>query len=346
VEAPQHDADAPPHDEARTLKGFTFRPPLLLDTAFVGTNAGLAVVIGREVTSDVRLLTASGTGLGQELVYDINQSFVAGRVQAGASILGRVEIGVDMTFTSYVVGDQNTAILYGGQSSVAIDPGVRVSILRSTRTGTALSVRGYGVIRSGTRLNPSRVLAAIADNIDDISNDPARTSCLAVGDVGCALGEDFNAFDAMKVSRSRYGGGVGVSLAQAIASRFGVQATTGFELARGRSSSVATGDLGSTPFTFYAGVAPAVDFAPKVPIGVMAEYRFAFTGESFSGDAVASTSTRTIEHGFAAGVYYTGRRDLTVGLAFQGAVVTSSVDAGSLPTTTRLGGLATMRHYF
>lgn len=328
------------------MKGFTFRPPLLLDTAFVGTHAGLAVAIGRETTADVHVLTTGGTGLGQELVYDIRQSFVSGRVQAGASILGRVEIGVDLTYTGFVVGDQNTAILYGGQSTVDVEPGVRISILRSTTTGTGLAARAYGVIGSGTRLNPTRVLAEVANRIDDISNDPVRTACLKVGDVACALGEDFNAFDAMRIARSRYGGGVAVSLAQAIASRFGVQATTGFELARGKSSSQSTGDLGSTPFTFYAGVAPAIDFAPTVPIGVMAEYRFSFTGESFSSDTIAPTSTRTLEHRFAGGVYYTGRRDLTVGVAFQGAVVTSSIDLGSLPTTTRLSGLATMRHYF
>lgn len=334
-------------DDARTLKGYTFRPPLLLDTAFVGTHAGLVMSIGRDVTSGVHALTQTGTGFGQELVYDLNQSFVSGRLQAGASFAGRVEIGIDMTYAGFVVGDQNTALLYGGQSAVDVEPGVRVSILKSASTGTALGVRGYASIARSTRLNPARVLAAVADKITEIAADPMRAACLGGGDIACAVGEDFNAFAAMRVSREVYGGGVAVSLAQAIGSHVGVQATTGFEIAHGRSVTSTT-ELGSTPFKFYVGVAPAVDFAPTVPIGIMAEYRFAFAGESFSSTtgSAASTATRTLEHGVVGGVYYTGRRDLTVGLGFSGTFVNTSVDVGTLPATHQLSGLATMRYYF
>lgn len=339
-------ADAARRDDVRTLKGFTFRPPLLLDTAFVSTHAGLTVAIGRETTPDVRVLTMIVNG--QELAYDINQSFVSGRLTAGASILGRVEIGVDLTYTGYVVGDQNTAILFGGQSAVEVEPTVRVSLLRSTSSGTALSARAYGAIDSKARLNPTRVLGAVASQIKDIAGDPARTACLAVGDITCALGDKFNAFSEMRVARSTYGGGAAVSLAQAVGSRFGVQSTVGFELARGTSTSKSTGELGSTPFTFYVGAAPALDFGPSVPIGLMAEYRFDFATESFSSASatVTATSTRTTTHGVAGAVYYTGRRDLTFGLGFRGSFIQSSTDVGALPGTRQLSGLATLRYYF
>ena len=349
VDPPQPEAVSPARgDDARTLKGHTFRPPLSLGTVFVGTHVGLQVGLGREVTGDVHAFATSGTGGTQELVYDISQTVITGRVQAGYGLFGRAEIGIEGAYSGFIAGDQNTAILFGGQSGFDLRPGVRLVALRAPSSGTQIGLHAYGAFGGLSRLNPQRALSAVAENIKDIAGDVGRSACLAAGDLACALGETYDVFAEMRVSRATYGGGLTAGVAQAIGKRAGLQAELGIELARASSSTRSTGDLASTPVTFHVGVAPSVDFGPAVPIGLMAEYRFDFSAESYSSSsgAIAATSTRTVRHGIAAGLYYTARRDLTIGAAFQGAFFSTSTDAGSLPSTSLLSGVMTTRYYF
>jgi hypothetical protein len=345
VEPPPAEAPAR-HDDTRSLKGHAFRPPLLLDTAFATTHVGLTASIGREVTPGVHVLSTNSLGVMQDLTYDATLTVLGGRVQAGAAFLGRIELDVDASYAGLVVGDQHTAVLFGGQSTYDVRPGLRIAALRSPSSGTALGVHAYGAFTGSSRLNPARVLSQIGKDIQAIAADPKRTSCLQVGDLACALGDDFDVFAAMKVSRATYGAGAAVSLAQAFFSRFGVQATAGVEIAKGSSSSQAAPSLGSLPIDVYVGVAPSLDLAPAVPIGISAEYRFDFASESFSGSPGGDSSTKTTKHGVAAGLYYTGRRDLVLGAAFVGNFTATSADGSALPSTSLLSGVVTMRYFF
>ncbi|MFT3771983.1 MAG: hypothetical protein QM820_41785 [Minicystis sp.] len=347
AEPPAAPPAAPRRDDVRTLKGHAFRPPVLLDSAFVATYVDLSVSLGREVSPGIHVLATNAVGVSHELDYDAAASVVTGRLQAGVRFLDRLEVGVDAAYAGYIASDQTSALLFGGQSAFDLRPGLRVAALQSPSTGTQLGVRAYGVFTGSNRLSPARVLAEVAREIDAIAADDKRTACLQTGDLACALDQGFDALAAMKISRATYGGGLSASVAQAFGSRFGVQATAGVEVARASSSSPTSTAVHSTPFSFHAGLAPSLDLAPTVPLGISAEYRFDYATETFSGGAAgASTSTSTLKHGVAAGLYYTGRRDLVVGAGFVGSFASLSSDAGDLPGTNVLSGFVTMRYYF
>lgn len=334
-------------DDPRTLKGHAFRPPLLLDSAFVTTFVDLSASVGRQVTPGLQISAMSALGVGHVFAYDATQSVVTGRIQGGVRLGERVEVDVDGSYTGSVVGDQNTALLFGGQSAFDVRPGIRFGALRSPGSGTALGLRAYGAFSSSSRLSPARVLADITRNLGAIAGDNNAAACLQTGDLTCALGADYNAFAAMRISRATYGGGVAASLAQAFGSRFGLQATTGFELARGSINTPTAAGIGSTPFSFHAGVAPSLDLAPSVPLGISAEYRFEFANESYGGAASGTSGAiRTVKHGVAAGVYYTGRRDLVLGAAFVGSFSSLTSDVGALAGSNLISGLVTTRYFF
>ena len=335
VDAAPEPGARPSRDDARVLKGQTLLTPVLLGSAFVSTYAGI------------------GGELGQQSDDASSFNIVTGHLQAGVSILGRAEVGVDASYAGFVVGDQNTAIQIGGQNAYDVRPGLRLRAFRSASLGTQLGLHAYGIFDSSTRLNPGRVLSEVANQLPQIAADSARTKCLARGQLDCALvgnnGQPFDVFGAMKVSRSLLGGGAAVSLAQAFNAHLGAQASIGAEIGHG---SLTTKDqaLGSTPVTFYLGVAPSLSLGPSVPLALMVEYRFdlvteSFSGVSSSGVTVATTNT-ALRQGFAGGVYYTGRPELQLGAAFKGSVAANSADGTALASTTALSGLVTMRYFF
>ncbi len=320
---------------------------MLLDTAFVSSHAGVGVELGHEVDAGVMLTGMNALG-GHSWTYDSTLNIVTGHLQAGVSILGRAEVGVDVSYASLVSGDQNTAVVLGSQNTYDIRPGVRFVALSSSSTGTQLGLRAYGVFDSASRLNPGRVLAAIADQASGIATDPTRTACLQAGDLSCALTGGFNAFSAMKVTHAVYGAGVSASLAQTLGSRFALQTSLGLEAGHASTSSQDTGVVGSTPITFYVGVAPSLSFGPRVPLALMLEYRFDLVRESFvdpTGEDLGTT-TLALQQGFSAGLFYTGRPELQVGLAFKATLAKNTSDAGDLPSTSVISGLASMRYFF
>ncbi|APR78031.1 Hypothetical protein A7982_03378 [Minicystis rosea] len=337
-------------DDTRTLRGHAFRPPLLLDNAFVSTHVDLSGSIGSESSPGIHVLATNAIGVAHELDYDAKLTVIGGRLQAGVRFAERFEIGLDASYAGHAVGDAQSAILFGGQSSFDVRPGLRITAVRSPGSGTAFGVRAYGAFSRSTRQSPARVIAEVAKDINAIAADNERSACLQVGDLACALREGFDALAATKIARATYGGGVSASVAQAFGSHFGLQGTAGVEVARGSSSSPDGSTIGSTPIAIYAGVAPSLDFAPAAPIGISAEYRFEYANESFSvpssTGADASGSTSTIKHGVAAGLYYTGRRDLVLGAAFVGSFASPSSDGSALPGVNVLSGLVTMRYFF
>lgn len=335
-------------EDARTLKGHAFIPPLLLDSAFVSTYVGGSVQMGREASFGLPLYAMNTIGVSHQFQFDTSLSLVTGRIQLGLAFLGRLEIDLDTSSTGVVAGDSTTGLLYGSHGGFDVRPGLRVVAVRSPSTGTQLGVRAYGAFSSSTRMNPQRVLDEIGKEASAIAASSERSACLQTGDLACAL-PGFDAAAAMKVSRATYGAGAAVSLAQAIASKIGLQATVGFEVARANSGSQAA-SLGSTPIGVYVGAGPSIDLSPIVPMGIAAEYRFDFATESFGGTATSgaavSGSSTTMRHGVAAGLFYTGRRELVMGTAFVGSFATNSSDAGPLPGTTVLSVVGTIRYYF
>jgi hypothetical protein len=329
---------------SRTMKGVVFQTPLLVDSAFVSSFAGVAVALGKQVEPGVTVFPSGGSG--QMFSYDRALGLADLRIQAGVAIAGRVELGLDARYATYSVSDPTSALVFGGRTAYDVRPGLRLRAFRSASTGTQIGLHAYGTFASDARLNPAGVLAEIAS----ISADSRQVACLAVGDLSCAFPESlkFDPQKAMNVSRQVFGGGAAVTAAQAFGSRFGVQASLGLEVARAVVHNP-LGDLSSTPVTVAVGLAPSVDFGPVVPLTLMAEYRFGFTTETPAAmENIDTVAVTTLAHGVAAGLYYTGRRDLSVGMNFNANLSSSSTSAGNagFAPVTQLLGQASMRYFF
>lgn len=346
-----HADEGDPELAARSLKGHTFLTPLLLDTAFVTTSFAIATEIGRRSVPGVQVTSTNSSGVGHVFTYDRGLGFAAANARLSVAFVRFFEADFEATYQALVPGDTESALIFGGTTAFELRPGVRFRLLRAASVGLQLGLHAYGRFAGGVRLNPGGVLAEFARQVPSISNDPQVIACIAAGDLSCGLPPGFDARGAMEVSRSEYTGGVTVSAAQAIASWFGLQATVGAEVGAASVTSALTGDIASTPFAFQAGLAPSIDLRPHAPIGIMAEYRFRFATETSKQTKLAdSGTTTTIDNGVAAGVFYTGKKELQVGAIFRGGFLSSSVSFGgtsvSQPKTTELGGQLAMRYFF
>ncbi len=113
-------------------------------------------------------------------------------------------------------------------------------------------------------------------------------------------------------------------------------------------------------------MAPSIDLGPTVPITLMAEYLLTVTNSSTVSSTVDTQSLAadagtvlTIQNGLAAGVYYTGRKDLVLGALFTAtfaeAQQSTTDDTTGTPQTvtttvqpplTRLTGQINARYFF
>ena len=83
---------------------------------------------------------------------------------------------------------------------------------------------------------------------------------------------------------------------------------------------------------------------PYVPLGISGEYQFEYSTESTSGSAESDT-----RHNLLAGVHYTGRRDLQLGLNFAVSLISETITTSSTSATfteTDLSGAFDLIYYF
>jgi hypothetical protein len=299
-------AEEPSRWGDRTLAGHTFLLPSFLDSAFVTTSLGLqarAIFFTMpDVPTDFGLLSLDATTVDQSLDFALKLSDAVG---LSATVAGRALVGTNARSLVYVGANWNYAATLG-----AI---VRVARIESS--GTQIALRAAGSYSSGQVATLIPLFAAptatvtleniVRGNAGPLVTTPARTFT--------------------------YGGSV--DAAQAISSLFGLQASIGL----GGSSltlepfEVATGDRvdqTTNGVNFRLGAAFTADFEPKgFPLAAMAEYAAIRSPSSF--DLLNSSELNTV-HTLAAGVFYSGRRDLQLGL--EGAL-----RLGLAPIETRSG---------
>jgi hypothetical protein len=338
-------------ESPRSLKGHTFLPPQLVDYAFVTTHLGLSAELGRVSEPGVpQSGPSSSGGLGESFTYDRSLGLSTARIAFGAAVAERIEIGFDASYSAFLASDANTTVIFGSRNAWEVRPGVRIRAYRAPASGTQISVRIWGNFGSGTRQAPVSVLTAIAADASAIASDPNRVACLAAGDLACALPKGFDADASVRATRTVAAGGAGLAVAQSFGSRFGLQGSLGIEAGHAWVSTKNTGDVGSTPIAFHVGVAPSLDFGPSVPLALMLEYRFrALVEPAEATKNVPSGTAKTLEHGLAAGLYYTGRRELAVGAAFGATLSQNSVTYDmpvDLAPTRAITGQVTARYFF
>ena len=149
-------------------------------------------------------------------------------------------------------------------------------------------------------------------------------------------------------TRTVAGGGAALAVAHAFNSSVGIQSALGIEVGY-RATDANGSSTGSVPINFHVGVAPSVDFGPKVPLGLMIEYRLNVLGEPAVGDGDGSIVQVT--NALNLGVYYTGRHDLSVGAIFSAAfgfneVLYSDGTSALYPPTTVITGQIAARYFF
>jgi hypothetical protein len=337
---------------AHTLKGHTFIPAVLIDSAFVETHLTLGAELGHTWEYGI---TLNDTNLTM-----INYGFgvTAEHLSAGLAVTDRFEVGLDATYASSLASDINTA-LYGSQSAWEVRPGLRIRALRSPSTGTQLGLHFYGDFSGGVRQSPQGVLTEIGNELPSLNNsNMAQSACLAAFDLSCALtAPGYNPQTTSQYSNRQLGGGATLSLAQAFSSLFGVQAALGLEVA-GRSDYAPTQTTGSSVVTFHAGLAASLDFGPTVPLVLMGEYRFTFINETAAVTPTFDAGIGEVfTHAVSAGLYYTGRRDFVVGAILNATFTTSGVNgfdddnpddpqSTANPPVTTLSGQVSATYFF
>ncbi len=331
-------------DDARTRKGHRFLFPALIDAPFVTTSVRLATEIGAFAQRGVSATPAIDTPfVSSPVIYDRDPRFVQMHFGGGVALNQVFGLEFDGTYSALVGGNLESAFLYGTSSGDDLRPGARVRILRLEGLGTQIGARVHALVQHQTRVRPASLLEEVAKE-NRMGSNAQRSECLAAGDFTCAFAEGFSAAEAARISRAQYGGGFSVSAAQPLGARFGVVATLGADFATAKLTSLVAGSVSSTPVSVHVGVAPSVDLAPTLPLGAMIEYRLLHTNESFSQSANApGGSFKTDQHSVAAGLYYTGRTDLQLGMIFAGAFTTSS---SSEPLVALLTGRLAARYFF
>jgi hypothetical protein len=351
--APPAAPPSSPSPTGRLLGGLYLPSPALIDSAFVQSHLGLGVEVGRRWDYGV-LSTytppSAMPGAGYTLQFDQATNVSTEYGSFGIAVGDRVELGVAASYQSTLSTDVTSVLLFGAKSAWTLRPLARFQLARTPVTAFALLL--YGDFGGDNQQSPQAVLGEIANEIHGISgssgNGQNRTNCVGAGDVNSAMCGALTTPANTATTRTLAGGGATLAVAHAFNSAIGIQSALGVEV--GYRATDANGvSTGAVPINFHAGLAPSVDFGPKVPLGLMLEYRLNVLGEPQLGEGDGNIVRVTNSLSF--GVYYTGRHDLSLGAIFSSAFGFNEIlfsDGGSqlYPPTTTLTGQLAARYFF
>ena len=318
---------------SRSVNGYVFPTPLLIDSAFLTTHVGLGAEVGHywAFGQDPQFVTPNN-GLnmsGTDIPYDLSMGYTTEYVSLGLAPWERVGLTLDASYTSYIASDINGAVLNGSQYAWDIRPGLRFRLLHSRSSGTQIALHLYGDFSSSSQVNPQPALVTIGNQLNACIM--ANNNLGGGGQMSCP----FSNLPATTTSHTVVGGGGALSLAQAFNSTFGLQAAAALEVGYGWLDAQGS-QINSTPVNFHVGIAPSINLGPSAPLSIMAEYLLTVGYEPTIGILPSSLqsemtpdagATTTFTHQFAVGLYYTGRSDFTVGGLFTATVSSSQTSS-------------------
>ncbi len=338
---------------ARTLEGHTFQPPALFDGPFPQSHVGIDTSLGYRVRGGMGGAPPAPMRLplpvrdGQKLVL------FEERLTVGIAPVAGVELGARAAFQMSAGSDTPSAYFYGVRSGYEVRPHLGFELLHSEKLGASLGLRAGLVMAGGVRARPSGLVDAMIREADVAMRDPARIGCLRAGNLGCAF-KTFDGAGAMRVDERAFGFHASASAAKSFGRHVGVQAAFGIEGLDARLRGGADLETQSAPRSYAASVAASIDLAPVAPFGAMLEAGIE-RGENrgldrrnadLLGSALAAYTTERV----AAGLYYTGRDALALGLVGTYAFMQERRITGdtSLPTppSRHLGGRLSLRYFF
>lgn len=276
----------------RTMKGHTFIYPILQEGAFntmhFGTRLGAAVFSVPNVpTGALGTLTLNAAGLAQD--FDL-----------GIEILPW--LGVYGTGDGTVVtgSDFESAIVFGGQFSFSGEGGVVVRLVRVESTGTQVSARLFGGGGTGLNLDTDNLLTAVLGQTGQTLNTILK------GGIGNLILTPTGSYTFGGSVHGAQALGRYVGLQLAVEGRNTWQTVSPYVVSMNANQDETTS---TTAVSTSAGV--DVDGSPAgVPLGAMVEYK----GEFDAASPPSGASTTAFVNTIAVGLYYTGRRDLLLGL--------------------------------
>jgi len=306
----------------RTLLGHTFPLTRLVDSPFVVGNmyVGSSVEFFHQPGVSVRIPSPTTPGGTSTETFDRNISFVKLNYGVDFRPSEYFSFGLDADYLAEVGSNGLSLFTWGGGGSFDFRPNAKIRVLRSERTGSQLALRAHASFQQGIRVLPLGLLVNVSERLEDVVSDPTAAqdlaNCLAAAQIVCVVtDEDITA------KRQRNGGGASVAYGQALGRYAGFQVSLGLEGAStavtlpsggGESTSLDASDL-----AFHIGVAPSLNFYPKVPLGLTFEYRYQLDKSTYSANTefgvVDGTVVSAGSHRMNAGLYYTGRRDLMLG---------------------------------
>jgi hypothetical protein len=306
------DATIPREWGDRTLRGHTFPYPGLQETAFVTTHFG--------VRQGFAFLRVPDLPLGQAGTFDLSATGLVQSFDLGVKILDW--LGVFVVGDGQLVTGVNVPSLVLTQNSFTAhaEGGAIVRVARVESSGTQIAVRASGGAGIGRGVSVLNLISGIASaqNVD-------ATKVLTTG-IGQYL----------LIPESSYTFAGSLHVAQPVAPVLGLQAA--FEARRKADTQSpydpkAGANVDQTTYTtaLNGSVAVSLDGAPAgFPLALQPEYELSV---SFASDGAGNSQT-LVSHIVGAGIYYTGRRDLQVGIAgamLLGLPTVQGVDAANRP---------------
>jgi hypothetical protein len=313
-------AEPPPEDSGpRTLSGHTFVPMLQSSSPFVATSFGFA-----QGFAFVNLpnLAIPGT----DRTVDLSFAGLAETLQLAVALHERFGLVAAVNGTAISGVNGETVLFVGAQAETSGILGANAVLLRLPETGTQVGAVVSGSLSAGRTAAPLNLIAALLAN-------PEQT-------VETILDGDFARL--LITEQTTFGGALGLSAAQALGPHVGVQLATDASLGWTNNRSfdgARDNDVRSYSVDFGFGGALGGNAMPYVPIALQAEYRLDLgVYAEIAGEPEDAAEPR---HTLAAGLYYTGRKELLLGV--QGATILQT-DAQQR-TEAFLGQLA-MAYFF
>ena len=299
---------APPSDD-RMLKGHRVLFPVLQEqipfaTTHFGIRQGLAL-------ANVPKLPLGPLGPTDLTLSGLAQNFDLGvRITDWLAIQGS---GAGQVITGVNIA---SIVLSGATFTASGEAGPLVRLVRSEKSGTQVALGLTGGAGFGRQLTVLPLVNAL------LSNPGQSLGTVLNGNIGKQV--------LVPTSKSTFAGTV--SAAQTLTPNFGLLASV-----QGRytsetqspfdSTKAASVDVSSSNVEVKGALGVTADGSPSgIPVGVMAEYLANLSNATTGSTSGPSQSSSELSHFVSAGVYYTGRANLQVGVAGAAQLALRPVD--------------------
>lgn len=342
---------------ARTLDGHTFPYPRYLGSAFVTTSFQVGAGIEFYDQSEVEAQFEPAPGQVQSFAYDRELVFARLRAALDIAPWEVFSFGLGAQYLAQVGVSEQSLFLFGAETGYGLTPNLHVRLWRSEASGTQLGLRLQGDFDGGLRAVPQGLLRELALELAAIAQDQGRISCLVAADFACAF-EDVDLVTAIQLHHQSYGASAKLDLAQAFGRAVGLQLSLGLGGGYQSFSWRYLGDIDAGTFDFNVGIGPSFDFYPSFPLGLAFEYLLDVQhtvyatepGEDPQAAPPSEADDTTVGNHLAAGLYFTGRRDLMLGailgLQFVDESAAIGKTAAEQPSATIIAVQFDMRYFF